>query len=324
MGMASGSPRSSALVVDPEATLLLTWSVGRCDPRIFDTGLAWCIEHGDLIDVTRLRALLRTADAETASIGAAWSSHVAPAFSTWARLSQSIADSGQDPRPVFLDGDGRAMGSFGALDARFLEQGWARGEASGREGALSRPPMSGTNLRFRLRKLLGVGARPEVVAILLMRDQANSADLARLSGYSKRAIQLVLADLHSAGVVRWSRRRGQTNPISIRREVWQGFLETAPYDDTSAMNDLADVRWRDTPQIFGGLIRTWRATLKLTPAHLSSHARITLLNDAIHHLFTTAEWVHRKPLPGPHIVGRTEHQLVGTFEQLSADIFGQL
>ena len=323
MGMAHRGPRMSKLVLDPEATLLLTWSVGRSDPRVFDTGLAWCKQHGDLIDVSRLKALLRTADAETISVGAAWASHVAQAHSAWARLSRSSGDSDRDPQPLFLDEDGKPMVMFGATDSRFQEYGWERGTLADPEGALAQPSMSGMNLRFRLRKLLGVGARPEVIAILLMRKRSHSADLARISGYSKRTIQLVVSDLHGAGVVQWDRRRGRTNKISLRCDVWKEFLESAPYDSASGVA-LDDVQWCDTPQVFGGLIQTWQATRKLIPKHLSTHARATLINDAIQTLFTTAEWVRREQLPRPVTVGQTEQPLLETFDQLSADVFGEL
>lgn len=46
-------------VVDPEALLLITCTVGRYDPRLFDEVMDWMVKNGRFVNVQRLRNILR-------------------------------------------------------------------------------------------------------------------------------------------------------------------------------------------------------------------------------------------------------------------------
>ena len=52
--------RADAWVIDPEALLLLTCTMGRHEPRLFDEVLDWLRENGRFINVMRLKRILRT------------------------------------------------------------------------------------------------------------------------------------------------------------------------------------------------------------------------------------------------------------------------
>lgn len=56
----SGRDRTGvAHVIDPEALLLFTCSIGRYDPRLFDEVMDWLLLNGRYINVQRLRTILR-------------------------------------------------------------------------------------------------------------------------------------------------------------------------------------------------------------------------------------------------------------------------
>ncbi|MEK7994210.1 MAG: hypothetical protein AAB403_10440, partial [Planctomycetota bacterium] len=55
-GTAAGEKRN---VIDPEALLLFTGTVGRWDPRLFDEVVDWLSSNGRLINGPRLKRLLR-------------------------------------------------------------------------------------------------------------------------------------------------------------------------------------------------------------------------------------------------------------------------
>ena len=46
-------------VIDPEALLVFTLETGRYDPRLFDEVMDWLVTNGHLIDMQRLRGILR-------------------------------------------------------------------------------------------------------------------------------------------------------------------------------------------------------------------------------------------------------------------------
>jgi len=325
MGIGVGGRGNDARgAVDPEACLPLTWSVGRASPRLFDAALSWCISHGDRIDVTRLKTMFKKVDRETATVGLAWSKVVAPHRRPWERLLRLAPGTAPDPQPLFLDEDGRPMAQFGPTAPAFERFGWLRGPFAVLEGSISPPTASGVNIRFLMRSLFGTGARSEVLAALVLRERANTASLARISGYNQRAIQLVLSDLHEAGVVRWDRRRGRVNEISLNRTVWRTFLESVTLDAAGGPRGLEEVAWWDTPDVVPGLVRTWHVLRRCHTEDLTPHARATLTVDAIHHLTATAELLLQRRLPESTTGRESEQDLrerVGTLSEL---VFGEL
>lgn len=62
LGMAGHDRTPRGHVVDPEAILLLTCTVGRYDPRLFDEVMDWLLKNGRFINVQRLRNILRKED----------------------------------------------------------------------------------------------------------------------------------------------------------------------------------------------------------------------------------------------------------------------
>ena len=59
LGVAGQARANDDWIVDPEALLLLTCTVGRHDPRLFDEMLDWLQANGWLINVMRLKRILR-------------------------------------------------------------------------------------------------------------------------------------------------------------------------------------------------------------------------------------------------------------------------
>ena len=59
LGVAGQVRANDDWVVDLEALLLLTCTVGRHDPRLFDEMLDWLQTNGWLINVMRLKRILR-------------------------------------------------------------------------------------------------------------------------------------------------------------------------------------------------------------------------------------------------------------------------
>ena len=59
LGVAGHDRTTLKHVADPEALLLLTCSIGRYDPRLFDEVMDWLLKNGRYINVQRLRTILR-------------------------------------------------------------------------------------------------------------------------------------------------------------------------------------------------------------------------------------------------------------------------
>jgi hypothetical protein len=199
MGVFATAGRTDRWAADPEALLLFTFEIARTDPRLFDEVLDWLVANERLVSVQRLRNLCRDdADRSLVDASLAWTAQWRPR----ARLASRAGGNQIHPdgdEPLFRDLRLRVA----RPDESFQSHGWlkSRTEPSGKS---TRPNLlTPINFAFRLRQILGVGARAEVSRVLLTTDatRATARVIAESAGYAKRNIQEALTVLHSAGVI---------------------------------------------------------------------------------------------------------------------------
>ena len=220
MGMITASSQRDRWTVDPEALLLLSFEVGREDPRLFDEVLDWMLVNERLLSTQRLRNLACD-DADRALVGAAiaW-------VGQWRRKAHAPTPERLSPQdrtePLFLD----ARAPVNHPDPAFLEyellKSWREPERRSGQPDLSAP----INLALRLRSLLGVSARAEVVRVLLTVDAPRMSvqALAASTGYAKRNVQEAAASLRAAGAAN-SSTLGNEQRFELPRQRWLELLE---------------------------------------------------------------------------------------------------
>jgi hypothetical protein len=239
MGVSASTKRHDTWATDPEALLLLTFEVGRGEPRLFDEVLDWMVVNERLLSVQRLRNLaVDEADRALVEAAVGWLGVNRPRT----RLN-SKPGKAEDPQPFFRDSQLKVSDP----DPAFLAQCFVkpRSEPSGKSQApnLVLP----INLAFRLRLLLGVSVRAEVARVLLATDRPwmNAQELARSTAYTKRNVRDAATSLASAGFV-FSHSIGNENLFEASPR-WPDFLSI----------DRLPER-KDWPQIFRGLRRLLR------------------------------------------------------------------
>ncbi|MDQ3434591.1 MAG: hypothetical protein M3481_07935 [Actinomycetota bacterium] len=153
--------------IDPEPLIAFTAREGNRDPRLRDESIDWCIQHQRYVSRARLKSTLKRADPATRD-----------AFGAYAA--------------TLAEHTGRSWP--GATAPRPYEP-----TARSRLAHLTRP----TLIRLRLRALFGVGARAEILHAFVGQPHAQltAADLARLTGYTKRNITEELDRLELAGLL---------------------------------------------------------------------------------------------------------------------------
>lgn len=152
--------------IDPEPLIAFTAREGDRDPRLRDESTDWCIQHERYLSRARLKSTLRRADPVTQGAFGAYA----------ATLSEHT---------------GRLWP--GATKARPYEP-TARSSLA--------PLTSPALIRLRLRALFGVGARAEIVhAFVAQHAHMTAADLARVTGYTKRNVTDELDRLELAGLL---------------------------------------------------------------------------------------------------------------------------
>lgn len=221
MGVSASAAGRDIRAADPEALLLLTFEVGREEPRLLEEVLDWLVVNERLVSVQRLRNLAVDDDDRAlveAVLGWLGQSRRRPRLGA----KSSSPDIERDPRPFF-----RSLAlPVTDPDPAFLAQGFLK-PATERSGKSRSPDLRRPiNFAFRLRLILGIGARAEVVRVLLTVDSpwVNVQALAAMTAYTKRNVQEAASALAAAGVATaWV--VGNENRFEPAVASWERLLE---------------------------------------------------------------------------------------------------
>lgn len=202
IGVSGFSQAQETQVVDPEALLVLTATVGRHDARLFDAVLDWLQINSRYLNAQRLRNLTRRADPSAQAVISSMA-HTLSGRSEAALKWRVLASSFSLPNTssLFYQDSQTPMPVIGEPDKTYLGHGLLRRPYSSRGSAGVFPGEGIPALLLRLRALLGVNIRCEILCLLGARTEAHPSLLARLIGQSPRTLQSVLADMVRSGVV---------------------------------------------------------------------------------------------------------------------------
>lgn len=237
MGVLASPKRVSPWAADPEALIVFTLEVARADPRLFDEVLDWTLLNERLLSVRRLRAMCTTAtDRALVDAAIGWLAWQRPR----ARLKARPASSGSSLVPLFHGG-----GPVTETDPSFAAAGLLRPPLARSQKARAPDLAAPINLGLRLRAILGVGIRAEVIRVMLgMRAPWMTAQaLAQTSGYAKRNVHEALAGLVEAEVV-GSFTVGGEQRYTADKDIWAALLQRPPESLPGH---------RDWPQLFSAL-----------------------------------------------------------------------
>jgi len=206
--------------MDPEALLVLTFDVGRNDPRLFDEVLDWVVVNGRLVSVQRLRNLAEHPDDR----------RVVEAVLSWAAKNRSTVRYTPPRGPKNVEPGEVELFGFGAESARldepmFLSFGIRRPRIELSRKSQSPELTLPINFAFRMRQFMGVGARAEVVRCLLTIDApfVTTSVLAEATAYTRRNVTDSLSGLAAARVIR-VREAGSERAYAVEREDWAALL----------------------------------------------------------------------------------------------------
>ena len=201
LGVAGYSKNEELNVVDPEALLLLTLTVARHDIRLFDELLAWLDVNGAFLNIQRLQNLLTQYEFQSgAELGAVadWLSRKSRHVLKWQKLAGL---KGAEPEALFYMKDGRAFPLPEHPDPVFSRHGLLRTPVETRNLASPFPAEGMPALLLRLRALLGVNIRCEILCLLGSVEEIHPSEVARLIGHAPRSTQNALAEMARSGVV---------------------------------------------------------------------------------------------------------------------------
>jgi hypothetical protein len=222
LGVAGQTREPVHHVVDPEALVLLTCSVGRYDQRLFDEMLDWLIINGRFLNVQRMATMLGHEPFTGSRVVGAVSGWMASVGNPvkWNRLAHSCSK--QRPcESLFRLADGSPLPEPGERDPVFLSHGFVRNPVTIRGNALPFSPDALPCLLLQLRALFGVNARCEVLVYLALNRSGHPGAVARETGFSQKAVHDAMTDMACSGVLQSVRTgRERVYKLSSRGQLF--------------------------------------------------------------------------------------------------------
>lgn len=232
----AGVRDTSTSVIDPEALLVATITLGRYDARLFDEVLDWLVMNAHLLDLSRLRRiasratvtqrrLLRAVVDVVGANGGAGDLHRLFGMDSIRGLAQpegSLED-------LFVSGQA-AAGTWTDRDPLFEEAGFARPPLRLR-GLSGRPKASSPAcLRFQMRALVGLGSRAEVLTYLFTHEWSHGRLIAERAAYGQAPVARYLFSLSESGLAE-RREEGKKTLYRLSAALRHAFPERPKYVD---------------------------------------------------------------------------------------------
>lgn len=276
LGVSGNAVPWKGTVIDPEALLLVTCTIGRHDPRLFDAVLDWLEINGRYLNIQRMKRMLSAESFTGKMVLKAVAATVKNSVNgkKWAHLSGLTRKHGGKKEPLFFLRDGRHLPLVKNEDPVFLAYGFSRErfkENPERRVAQRFRPEPDCNLLLKLRALLGVNARCELLAYLLIQDQGSPRAMARSCGYSPPAVTKTLAEMQDSGYL-VSRESGRRRIYALIPETWKCIL----------LAGESGLKWYSWGPLFSALEHIWLFLLRSNLSDLSALAQSSDLRRLLH------------------------------------------
>ena len=272
LGVAGYGTSDDKWFIDPEALLLFTCSLGRYEARLFDEVLDWLDTNGNFVNIQRLKNIMK----QELFLGTKVISVIAAVmaergkFSKWDRLSQE-AELSNIAEDLFFQKDGEPMGIFGKPEPAFQKYGFNRGKVEFRGHTQPVRIVQNTGFLFKLRALLGLNARCEILMYLLTHESAHPRQIARETYYYQKTIQDTLVEMAQSGLV-YVRPVGKEKHYWLKTENWFNFL---------AGDSNKTIQWVNWSLLLSALEQIWlklsnKEFMNLEPLVQSSELRMLM------------------------------------------------
>ena len=273
LGVAGSVEPARKAIIDPEALLLLTCSIGRCDPRLFDEVTDWLTANWELVNVNRIKKMLkcyRWSGEKTLHPLAAWLIEHQKKLTKWKSLT-GLPEDITTESPFFMDRDGIEAPVFGELDSVFLRYGFSRGMLSLRGYSRSFQKDNPACLLLSLRSFFGTNVRAEIMAYLLTHPEGGyPSGIANTISYSQKTAQNALTAMKKSQWIN-CRETGFEKIYSLSVDISESFI--------GKKNRL--FKWMNLAPIYCMIEKVWNTTHDENFLNLSAGIQSIELGDAV-------------------------------------------
>ncbi|MFC1766551.1 hypothetical protein ACFL6U_31290, partial [Planctomycetota bacterium] len=226
LGLAGVSEANDKRIIDPETLLLFSLSVCRFEPRLFDEILDWLHKNGHFINVQRLKQIQRkycfACDSQLNAVAQFLAKNAKYKLKWSGLIGKHIT---HPPEPLFYDNQGAPLPLPADQDTcpEFLAHGLKRGSIRLRGKSKSFDPQNAACLLLRLRALIGMHARAEILCLLASVDTLRPTEAARQTCYYQKTIQTALLEMAQSGAV-WVRTEAKAKHYSLTPGILDSLL----------------------------------------------------------------------------------------------------
>ena len=227
VGLYSNLEQENKFLIDLESLLCMSCFFGRFDQRLFDEVISWLSENGHLLNIDRLKNVLRLfVNSETNVLGAVADYLVQKEQKRkWDRVVHFCETKKKEEKTqnLFITKNLVPVPVVGKFNPVFLRWGFRRNEVNLRKRIQKIDFEEPCNLLLKLRSFFGVNARADIYAFLLFSEGDNSLQISQKVHFNQRNVYQVLNDLHKSGLVE-KKRIGKRSLYTIDHSSWINFF----------------------------------------------------------------------------------------------------
>ncbi|MEI6054897.1 MAG: hypothetical protein WCR55_02460 [Lentisphaerota bacterium] len=225
LGVSGYSEGKKTFIIDPEALLVFTASIGKYDGRLFDEVLDWTLKNNQLINIQRIKTILNAYPFPSASVLSAIAEkllYLKAGNSKWRLLSTLYAKNDSEPLfyskthiPLPLDEN--------KLDESFLKHGYKRSILKLRGNTVNFNPATPNSLLLKLRSMFGLNVRCEILSFLIDGRCEHPSEISKHIFYSQKTVQDALVAMASTDTV-VVMKKGREKKYSLCLDKWKPLL----------------------------------------------------------------------------------------------------
>lgn len=233
-------------VVDPEALLIFSCSMARYDVRLFEEMLDWLVKNGELINVNRVKTMLRREPFNGGRVLAAVADFLREngRKSKWRALIGDASKTSEER--LFFRKNGRPLKFLGRPHEIFQRHGLVCDDFVLREHARSAVVTHNPGALFKLRTLFGVSARCEIILFLLTHESSHPSRMARKIYFNQKTVQDALVEMGRSSLLSYH-DSGREKHYWLDQKKWSGFLGVGK----------RPLRWINWPPLFSAVEQVW-------------------------------------------------------------------
>lgn len=260
--------KSNGAVTDPEALLIFSAAFCRYDQRLYDLIADWLMRYGSLINLVRLKSLLRKTEySDSASLGYWAELCVRQGQTRWKSIAKLLCPPPvESPMAMFTTPLAEESVYIGLPDETALRFGFLRTPYSKSNKVLNTIPQTDATLLLTLRGHYGVCSRAEVMLMIALSGGCSMQKIVQLSGYTWPTVTELIEELRISGVVTVV-NIGNKAPCYVLSEAakWKRFynIDTACFPLWSNIFDALGMLWKTVfnPRLEGLSEFTFRGEL---------------------------------------------------------------